>query len=164
MLNWDSDDIHKPDSSVFQSKHYIFCGLKTRTSAYKSSHGTPVFNSLDKASKTRIKSKELNTDPWCTPTFTPNSSLSWLLIRTRLFAPIYMLWTTWTAHSSTPSFLIAHQITLRGTRSKAFSKLTKTKKIGFWTTTYFSCISGISTKNEAKLHFINIHHLSDSSF
>ena len=50
--------------------------MMTRSSAYRSSQGTPARNSSDKASSTMMKSKGLSTDPWWTPTFTSNSLLS----------------------------------------------------------------------------------------
>ena len=58
-----------------------------------------------------MKSKGLRTDPWCTPTPTPNSLLYWPLTQTRLLTSVYMPWMTRTAHSSTPKLLKAHQRT-----------------------------------------------------
>ena len=98
----------------------------TRSSAYRSSQGTPAQNSWDKASSTMMKSKGLRTDPWWTPTFTSNSWLKPLPTRTRFRSLAYIPWTNFTIHSSTPSFLRAHQITFRGTWSNAFSRSTKT--------------------------------------
>ena len=49
--------------------------MMTRSSAYRSSQGTPARNSRDKASNTMMKSKGLSMDPWWTPTFTSNSLL-----------------------------------------------------------------------------------------
>ena len=92
--------------------------MMTRSSAYRSSQGTPARNSRDKASSTMMKSR------W-TPTFNSNSLLKPSPTRTRLRALAYILWTNRTIHSSTPSFLRAHQITFRGTRSNAFSRSTK---------------------------------------
>ena len=74
--------------------------ITARSSAYRSSHGTPVRNWRERASSTRMKSKGLRTDPWCTPT--PNSLLYWPLTQTRLLTSVYMPWMTRTAHSSTP--------------------------------------------------------------
>ena len=99
--------------------------MMTRSSAYRSSQGTPARNSRDKASSTMLKSKGLSTDPWWTPTYTSNSLLKPSPTRTRLRALAYIPWTISTIHSSTPSFLRAHQITFRGTRSNAFSRSTK---------------------------------------
>ena len=99
--------------------------MMTRSSAYRSSQGTPALNSRDKASSTMMKSKGLSTDPWWTPTFTSNSLLKPSPTRTRLRALAYIPWTNCTIHSSTPSFHRAHQITFRGTRSNAFSRSTK---------------------------------------
>ena len=84
----------------FSSKSAIM----TRSSAYRSSHGTPEQNRRDRASSTSMKSKGLRTDPWCTPTLTP--SLYWLLTRTRLLTSVYMPCMTRTAHSSTPKLLL----------------------------------------------------------
>ena len=44
--------------------------MMTRSSAYRSSQGTPTLNSCDKASSTMMKSKGLSMDPWWTRTFT----------------------------------------------------------------------------------------------
>ena len=46
---------------------------------------------------------------------------------TRLRALLYIACTRRTIHSSTPTFLIAHHKTFRGTRSNAFSRSTKAK-------------------------------------
>ena len=99
--------------------------MMTRSSAYRFSQGTPAQNSRDKASSTMMKSKGLITDPWWAPTFTSNSLLKPLPTRTRLLALAYIPWTNLTIHSSTPSFLRAHQITFRETRSNAFSRSMK---------------------------------------
>ena len=72
-----------------------------------------------------MKSSGLSTDPWWTPTFTSNSSLYPSPTRTRLRAFAYIPCTSRTIHSSTPSFLSAHQMTFRGTQSNAFSRSTK---------------------------------------
>ena len=55
----------------------------------------------------------------------PRPSPQTLPTRTRLRALAYIPWTNRTIHSSTPSFLRAHQITFRGTRSNALSRSTK---------------------------------------
>ena len=47
--------------------------LIIRSSAYSSSHGQPTWNSLDRAFNTMMKSSGLKTEPWWTPTPTPNS-------------------------------------------------------------------------------------------
>ena len=99
--------------------------MMTRSSAYRSSQGTPARNSRDKASSTMMKSKGLSTDRWWTPTFTSNSLLKPSPTWTRPRALAYIPWTNRTIHSSTPSFLRAHQITFRGTRSNAYSRSTK---------------------------------------
>ena len=72
-----------------------------------------------------MKSSGLSTDPWWTPTFTLNSSLYPSPTRTRLRAFAYIPCTSRTIHSSTPSFLSAHQMTFWGTRSNAFSRSMK---------------------------------------
>ena len=98
--------------------------MMTRSSAYRSSQETPARNSCDKASSTMMKSKGLSKDPWWTPTFTSNS---WLkpLTWTQLQALAYIPWTNHTIHSSTPCFLMAHEITSWGTQSNAFSRSAK---------------------------------------
>ena len=117
----------------------------TRSSAYRSSQGTPERNSCDKASSTMMKSSGLSTDPWWTPTFTSNSSLYPSPTRTRLRAFAYIPCTSRTIHSSTPSFLSAHQMTFRGTRSNAFSRFTKAMLSLLLAGRYFSC-SCLTTK------------------
>ena len=93
----------------------------------RSSHSTPVQNSCESASSTRMKSSELRTDPWCTPTPMPNSSLYWPLTCAQLWSLEYMPWMTCTAHFSTPRLFKAHHRTFLGIQSKAFSRLTKAK-------------------------------------
>ena len=111
--------------------------MMTRSSAYRSSQGTPARNSRDKASSTMMKSKGLSTDPWWTSTFTSNS---WLKpTQTRLCKLAYIPWTNRAIHSSTPSFLRAHQITFRRTRSNAFSRSTKAIKSLMFTARHISC-------------------------
>ena len=103
----------------------------TRSSAKNSSQPPPPppppppLKSLDKASSTMIKSRGLRTEPWCTPTPTSNSSLYSEPTLTRLRALLYIACTRRTIHSSTPTFLIAHHKTFRGTRSNTFSRSTK---------------------------------------
>ena len=79
--------------------------MSTRSSAQRSSHVTPVWNSSEGASSTRMKSGGLGTEPWCIATPTPNSTLYWPLTCTRLQALEYMPWMTCTAHYSTPRLL-----------------------------------------------------------
>ena len=94
----------------------------TRSSAYSISHSRPSLTLCVTASITIMKSSGLSTKPWCTPTFTPNHSLtdpSYDLIL--VLACLYMAITALTNHSSTPNFLMAHSTTFLGTLSKAFS-------------------------------------------
>ena len=102
---------------TFTSSSSMDSALIIRSSAYRSSHGQPVRNSLDRASNTMMKSSGLRTEPWWTPTPTPNSSLYPSPTLTLLLIPLYMDWTRRTSHSSVPSLRIAHQMTSRGTRS-----------------------------------------------
>ena len=84
--------------------------------------------SLDKASSTMRKSRGLRTEPWWTPTPTSNSSPYSEPTLNRLCALLYIACTRLTIHSSTPTFLITHHKTIRGTfRSNAFSRSTKAK-------------------------------------
>ena len=73
--------------------------ITTRLSAYRSPHGTPVRNWPDRASSTSMKSKGLRTDPWCTLTPTPNSSLYWPLTRMWLLTSVNMPWMTHTVQN-----------------------------------------------------------------
>ena len=94
--------------------------MVTRSSAYRSSQGTPARNSRDKAEEQgteygSLMDPDLHLKLFATPSPT----------RTPLRALAYIPWTNRTIHSSTPSFLKAHQITFRGTWSNAFSRSTK---------------------------------------
>ena len=77
-------------------------------------HGTPVWNSRNSASSTRMNSNGLRIQPWCTTTPMPNSSLCWPLTHTRLQTLEFMPRMTYTDHSSTPRFLQAHHRTFLG--------------------------------------------------
>ena len=92
-----------------------------------------------------MKSSGLSTDPWWTPTFTSNSSLYPSPTRTPLRAFAYIPCTSRTIHSSTPSFLSAHQMTFRGTQSNVFSRFTKAMQSLLLAARYFSC-SCLTTK------------------
>src|SRR6476619_5353895 len=72
-----------------------------------------------------VNSSGLSTDPWCTSTLTSNFSLVEGPTLTAVVAPSYIVIITFTIHSSTPTFLRAHQTTSRGTLSNAFSRSTK---------------------------------------
>src|SRR5664279_2918855 len=87
-----------------------------------------------------MKSKGLNTDPWCTPTLTGNATLSPSPSLIAVDALSYIAWITLTSHSSTPNFLSAHQTTSRGTLSKAFSRSTKAIHISCFLVKNLSCI------------------------
>ena len=54
----------------------IVLAMITRSSAYSSSHGHPVLNSMERASSTMINNRWLKTEPWWTPTLTSKGSLS----------------------------------------------------------------------------------------
>ena len=97
----------------------------TRSLAKRSSQGTPEQSSLDKASSTMMKSSGLSTKPWWTPTFSSLSSLYPSPTQTQLHTLEYIPCTSRTIHSSTPSFLSAHQMIFRGTWSNAFYRSTK---------------------------------------
>ena len=133
FFSWPLSFLHLPSTpspwllSISRASWHIPLGsqMMTRSSAYRSSQGTPARNSRDKASSTMMKSKGLSTDSWWTLTFTSNSLLKPSPTRTWLRPLACIPWTNCTIHSSTPSFLSAHQITFRGTRSNAFSRSTK---------------------------------------
>ena len=90
----------------FTSSSSMDSALIIKSSAYSSSRGQPVRNSLDRASNTIMKRRGLRTEPWWTPTPTPNSSLYPSSTLTLLLASLYMDWTTRTSHSSIPSLRI----------------------------------------------------------
>ena len=93
---------------TFTSSSSMDSALIIRPSAYSSSYGQPVRNSLDRASNTMMKSSGVRTEPWWTPTPTPNSSLYPSPTLTLLLTSLYMDWTRRTSHSSIPSLRIAH--------------------------------------------------------
>ena len=124
VIGWTDSDF-KISRALLLTHSSSDSAMITRSSAKRSSQGTPERNSRDKASSTMMKSSGLRTDPWWTPTFTSNSSLYPSLTRIRLRAFAYIPCTSRTIHSSTPSFLSAHQMTFRGTGSNAFSRSTK---------------------------------------
>ena len=108
--------------SFSSSSHFP---TSTRSSAYSISHGRPSLTLCVTASITIMKSSGLSTESWCTPTFTPNHSLThppYDLIL--VLACLYMAITALTNHSSTPNFFMAHSTTFLGTLSKAFSRST----------------------------------------
>ena len=97
----------------------------TRSSAYSISQDRPSLTLCVTASITIMKSNGLSTEPWYTPTFTPNHSLTDLPYDlTLVLACLYMAITALTNHSSTPSFLMAHSTAFLGTLLKAFSRST----------------------------------------
>ena len=96
------------------------------STAYRSSYGPPMWNSSERACSTRMKSRWLRTDSWCTPTFMPNSSLYWPLICTTPGIE-YMPWMTHTFYLLTPRLLKPYHRTFCGTWTKAFSSSTKVK-------------------------------------
>ena len=95
----------------------------TRLYALSISHGHSTWNSHESASRTMVNSKGLDTDLWCTPTLTLNSSLK-VFTLVLLLASTYMASTSLTNHSGTPTTLKAHLSSFWGTLSKAFSKST----------------------------------------
>ena len=123
MFTWRPLDSNPSFHALTRSTHSSReVAMITRSSAKNSSQGTPTLKSLDKASSTMIKSSGLRTEPWCTPTPTSNSSLYSEPTLTRLRALLYIACTRRTIHSSTPTFLVAHHKTFRGTRSKQNSE------------------------------------------
>ena len=119
-----------------------------------------------------MNSRGLNTDPWCTPTLTSNSSLKELVTFVLLLAPTYMACTYVTNHSSTPTTQRAHHSTFRGTLSKAFFQIDKCHiQFPVFCETLLLKLSknknGIccaSTGAEAKLHFINLNYVTYDVF
>ena len=92
-----------------------------------------------------MKRSGLRTVPWWTPIFTSNSSLYPSPTWTQLHAFAYIPFTSRTVHSSSPSFLSAHQMIFRGTQSKAFSRSTKAIQNLLLAARYFFC-SCLTTK------------------
>src|SRR6476469_6027730 len=61
---------------TFSINNFLDSANNAKSSAYNNSNGNPTRNSLDNASNTIANRRGLSTDPWCTPTSTPNPSLS----------------------------------------------------------------------------------------
>ena len=128
MFTWNPLDSNPSFHALTRSTHSSKeVAMITRSSTKNSSQGTPTLKSLDKASSTMIKSRGLRTEPWWTPTPISNSSLYSEPTLTRLCALLYIACTRRTIQSLTPTFLITHHKTFRGTRSNAFSRSTKAK-------------------------------------
>ena len=112
----------------------------TRSSAYSISHGRPSLTLYVTASVTIMKSSGLSTEPWCTPTLTPDHSLTDLPYDLILvLACLYMVITALTNHSSIPNFLMAHSTTFLGTLSKTFSRSTNAHHSSLCFPLYLSC-------------------------
>ena len=88
---------------TFTSSSSMDSALIIRSSAYSSSHGQPVWNSLDRASNTMMKSSGLRTEPWWTPTPTPSPPCTH-----RLLLPCFSHPCTWTGPDApaTHQFLV----------------------------------------------------------
>ena len=115
--------LHFLNFSFTSSSHFP---TSTRSSAYSICHGRPSLTLCVTASITIMKSSELSTEPWCTPTLTPNHSLThppYDLIL--VLVCLYMAITALTNHSSTPNFLMAYSTTFLGTLPKGFLKVYK---------------------------------------
>ena len=61
-----------------------------------------LYETHESATRTMTNSRGLNTNPYCTPTLTSNSSLKEALTFVLLLAITYMASTTLTNHSDTP--------------------------------------------------------------
>ena len=132
-----SHSFHFLNFSFNSSSHFH---ASTRSSAYSISHGRPSLTLCVTASITTMKSSELSTEPWCTPTFTQNHSLTDPPCGlTLVLACLYMAITALTNHSSIPSFLVAHSTTFLGTLSKAFSRSTNAHHSFLCFPLYLSC-------------------------
>src|SRR6188768_891845 len=68
-----SSSFHFPSFSIKLSSD---SAIITKSSAYSSSHGNPHPKCCVSASNTMVNSSGLSTEPWCTPTFTSNSSIT----------------------------------------------------------------------------------------
>ena len=103
MLTWSPLHSTPPSHALSMEMHFSWvCAMSTRSLVKSCSHCTPVWNSRDSTSSSRMKSSGLRTEPWCTPTPTPNSPLYWPLTCTWLWTLEYMPWMTRTTHCSTP--------------------------------------------------------------
>ena len=87
-----------------------------------------------------------------------------------LMCTIYMPWMTRTAHFSTPKLLKAYQRIFLGTPSNSFSRSTKVGKVKCIVCSDIlllqleddeNGISDATTWHKAKLHDVNVHHLSN---
>ena len=102
---------------------WIVSLITTKSSAYINSLSTQYMANSVTTSTTKKKGD--NTDPWCIPTLTSNSSDNSQSTLALVFAPSYRLITDLTQTSGIPFFFIAHSNTFLGTLSNAFSWSTK---------------------------------------
>ena len=136
-------------------KSWVFA-ICIRSSAQRSSYGTPVWISRESASSAWMKRSALRTELQCTPTPMQNSSLYWPMNHTRLGALESMLgWHT--AHSSPTRLLKTHHRTFRGSQSMAFSRLTKGKLNSLLVAMHFYKYRTM----KMELHIANVYHLVD---
>ena len=123
-------------------------------------------------SRSIMNCRELNTDAWCSPTLTLNSSLKEVLTHFLLLVPTNMACTTLPNHSETPTTQRTHHSTFQGTLLKVFFQISKyyVQFPGFckilllrlFKNKNYICFT--STKAEAKLHFIIVNCLTYDAF
>eukprot|EP00914_Ancora_sagittata_P021091 GHVO01041440.1.p1 GENE.GHVO01041440.1~~GHVO01041440.1.p1 ORF type:complete len:204 (+),score=4.42 GHVO01041440.1:214-825(+) len=111
--------LHSP---VFVSTSSLSLQHNTISSANIMLHGRAFFTLSEITSMTISNKYGLSTDPWCSPTFTGNLSVSPTLLQARFFTPSYMSCTSPMFFSGTPFALMYHHSSWRGTLSYAFSK------------------------------------------
>ena len=97
---------------LFVRQHH--CILDPNTSRARSWVGRRRCNVSFVTTSITMANSGDRTDPWCTPTFTSNSSDKCFQTFTFVYTPLYRLITALTNASGIPFFLIAHFITFHG--------------------------------------------------
>ena len=155
--------------SIFEWPIKVDSIMIIRSSAYSSSHGQHMENSLDKASNMIMKRSGLRTEPWWTPT--PNSSLYPSPTLTLLLTSLYMDWTSWTSHLIADSFLAnCTPDDISWNSVESFLQVHKGNieslvwrqvlRYLVWDEFWIS-IEAATTRHKAKLHFIYPNSLPD---
>ena len=154
MLTWSPLHSTPPSHALSLEMHFSWvCAMSTRSLVKSCSHCTPVWNSRDSTYSSRMKSSGLRTEPWCTPTPTPNSPLYWPLTCTWLWTLEYMPWMTRTTHCSNPRLHKATGSSLPHNRRLSQSLWRQSRDE--------DGVSGTSTRHKAELHLIDVHHLTN---
>lgn len=145
--------------------------INARPSAWRSSHGQPVQNSVDNASRA-ITNSGLKTEPWWTPTLISVTSLYEPLTLILLFALFYIASTIAIIHLGTPTTHMANHSTRCGFLSKVFfqGQQKQDRVFDLHAGVFLGIVSEIRRAlvvlppDIAKLHAISIYAISSDFF